>query len=138
VTGVSVPHDAEWHAFWLSLPGRQPQPLPAPVITGPEPTPAPEEPMSSPVTAALAAVQHQAAVLEADVAANPLAVLVTARHVGKTFTEAERVAVTDFIAALEAEKRAQAAGRPPAVRDVPQPPAANGSRLTGPQQQVTA
>ena len=61
--------------------------------------------MSSPVTAALAAVWQQAAALESDVTANPLAVILSARHVGKSFTPAECVALADFIAALENERR---------------------------------
>lgn len=107
--------------------GRRPT-APQPALTAPEPAepiPAQEEPMSSPVVTALAAVRHQAAVLEADVTANPLAVLVAARRVGRTFTEAELVAVTDFIAALEAEKRVQADGE--------RLSAADGHRGSGPQ-----
>lgn len=62
--------------------------------------------MSSPFTAALGAVQHQAAALEADTLGNPLAVIISARHVGRSFSYAECVAVADFLAQLEAEKRA--------------------------------
>lgn len=66
-----------------------------------------EETMSSPVHAALSVVLDQAAVLETDANSNPLAVIITARHVGRSFSPAECIAVADFIAALEAEKRGQ-------------------------------
>lgn len=88
-----------------------------------------EEPVSSPVTAALAAVWQQAAALESDVTSNPLAVILSARHVGKSFTPAECVALADFIAAVENERRdrQQAPARDTA-------PANGAGRLTGPQQ----
>ena len=87
--------------------------------------------MSSPVTAALAAVWQQAAALESDVTANPLAVILSARHVGKSFTPAECVALTDFIAAVENERR----DRQQAVATYQDEAPANGTgRLTGPQQ----
>jgi len=110
-----------------------PQPVLAaparPALPAPEP-PAQEETMS-PVAAALAAVQHQAAALERDVTANPLAVVITARHVGKAFTAAECIAVADFIAAVEAERRTQDGSQPRTAAA----PAANGSGspASGPQ-----
>lgn len=62
---------------------------------------------SSPVTAALSAIWQQAAALENDVNSNHLAVIISARHVGKSFTPAECVAVADFLAAIEEERRVQ-------------------------------
>lgn len=66
-----------------------------------------EETMSSPVHAALSVVLDQAAVLESDANLNPLSVILAARHVGRSFSPAECVALADFLAALEAEKRGQ-------------------------------
>lgn len=114
-------------------------PVPRPAITAPAPETAPvpnhpepsQEETMSPVAAALAAVQHQAALLERDANANPLAVIITARHVGKTFTVAECVAIADFIAAVEAERGTQADRQARANAEAMV--AANG---TGPQQRI--
>ncbi len=92
-----------------------------------------EDPVSPTAPAALAAIQQQAAALEADTHGNLLAVIITARHVGKAFTVAECVAVADFLAAIEAERRGQhqaLAAYP--VTGEPSPNG-NGSRPTGPQ-----
>lgn len=111
-----------------------PAPVPAaqPLRNLPETATAQEETVS-PVTAALAAVQHQAAAIEADVAANPLAVVIAARHVGRDFTSAECIAIADFVAAIEAERRAQADSRSRAAAAVAASANGSGSRATGPQ-----
>jgi len=68
--------------------------------------------VNSPVSAAFAAVESEARNLEHEACANPLAVIIAARHVGLTLTPAQCIAVADFIHALEDEARALQAPLP--------------------------
>ncbi len=116
-----------------------PQPVlsaPVPVQSRPQPSRnAQEDPVSPAAPAALAAIQQQAALIESDTRGNLLAVIITARHVGKAFTVAECVAVADFLAAIEDGRRNQHQAL--AAYPVQAPDEAhangNGSRPTGPQ-----